>query len=153
MTITYQREAVARIILEMTALTQAHWAEVAHNQDSRKLDPDWDTFKALDAAGQSFLMTARMDGELVGYVFAILRPHLHSKGTQTAYVDAIFLSPQARRNNTGLRLLQLTDSALSQVADFVYWHVKPERDFSPLLKRMGYEFIESIWGRAPGAGA
>ncbi len=147
---TYQRERLADVRPELTALIAAHWDEVAHHKDIRTLDPDWDQFEAMDAAGNLFFMTARADGLIVGYVAAILRPHLHSKGLKTAYVDAIFLAHSARRNNTGVRLLAMTDTALAAMADFIYWHVKPERDFATLLRRQGCEFIETIWGRATG---
>jgi hypothetical protein len=145
---TFAREPLARVRPELADLLAQHWDEVAHDKDARTLDPDWATFEALEAAGQLFVLTVRMDGRLVGYLGAFLRPHLHSRATCTAYVDAVFLTAEARHGNTGLRLLQHANTALGALADYIYWHIKPERDFAPLLRRMGYHFVESIWGRA-----
>lgn len=133
--------------MEASALIAQHWDEVAHDQQDRLLDVDWESFEALEKNGQFYLLSARDDGHLVGYVVAILRPHFHSKGTMSAYVDAIFLSKDARKNNVGIRLIQMADTALDSLADFIYWHIKPERNFAPILKRLGYHFIEEIWGR------
>jgi|FreactcultureFD7_1027221.scaffolds.fasta_scaffold00730_3 hypothetical protein len=146
--ITYGTEKLEQFKRQAIELIALHWDEVAHDKEVRDLDVDWDSFEALEKAGQLYILTARDDGELIGYVAAILRPHFHSKKTRSAYVDAIFLSKNARKNNVGIRLIQMTDTALSGLADFVYWHIKPEKNFAPILKRIGYHFIEEIWGRA-----
>lgn len=152
MTVTFQRETLAVVRPDVQELLTQHWNEVAHHKDIRTLDVDWEQFEIMESIGKLFVMTARDDGLLVGYTAALLRPHLHSKGLQTAYVDAIFMTPGKRQHNVGLRLIQHTDTALSALSDFIYWHVKPERDFSRLLERMGCEYIEAIWGRPTNRG-
>lgn len=155
MTLTYARESLRAIRDEMAALMAAHWAEVAHDRDTRALDPDWDTFFGMEAVGQLYTLTVRHDGALAGYLVAILRPHLHARKTITAYVDAVYLAPVARRGLAGMRFLRHADTALAALgAQFIYWHVKAERDFGPLLDRIGYHDVETIKGRAvtrPGA--
>ena len=146
--ITYSKESVEQIKLEASELISSHWDEVAHDQSDRELDVDWDAFEALERHGQVHIITARNEGRLIGYVVAILRPHFHSKKTRSAYVDAIFLEKNSRKNNVGIRLIQMADTALGQLADFTYWHIKPEKNFAPILRRLGYHFIEEIWGRA-----
>ena len=135
---------------EVQALLEQHWEEVAHDKTTRVLDPDWTQFEAMEAAGALYILTVRSAGVLVGYACAITRPHLHSRATLTAYVDALYLAPVARRGMAGARFLKFIDTALSALGiDYIYWHIKPERDFSPILQRsLGYHFVESIWGRA-----
>jgi hypothetical protein len=149
MNLVYARETMAMVRPEIAGLLAAHWDEVAHDKDSRELDVHWEAFEALEAAGQLFLMTVRDGGALVGYVAAFLRPHLHSRRTISAYVDALFLSPVARAGMAGARFLKYVDAALAALADFIYWHIKPEKDFAPILQRsLGYHYVEAIWGRA-----
>jgi L-amino acid N-acyltransferase YncA len=152
MTISFQREALARVRPDITELTVAHWEEVAHDKASRQLDPNWPAFEAMEAGGNLFVMTARADGQLIGYVAAMMQPHLNSRATRIALVQNIFLLAEYRRNNAGVRILQLADLALQELVDFIYWHIKPERDFTPLLKRLGYHYVEAVWGRATGRG-
>lgn len=147
--LTYARESLMAIKDEMAALMAAHWAEVAHDRDTRELDPDWEAFAALDQAGQLYTLAVRSDGALAGYLVAIVRRHLHARKTLTAYVDAVYLSPAARRGLAGARFLRHADRALAALgAEFIYWHVKRERDFRPLLERAGYHHVEDIMGRA-----
>jgi hypothetical protein len=152
-TLVYARETLAAARPEMAALIAAHWDEVAHDKDVRVLDVHWEAFEALEAAGQLYMLTVRRDGEMVGYMAAFLRPHLHSRGTISAYVDALFLSPSVRQGRAGIRFLAYADAALSSLADFIYWHVKLEKDFGPILQRsLGYHYVEAIWGRATARG-
>lgn len=150
-TLIYARETLATVRPEVDALSLTHWDEVAHDKNTRVLDVDWPAFEALEKAGQLFLMTARADKKLVGYLFAFLRPHLHSRQTMTAYVDAMFLAPSARLGSAGARFITYADAALAELADYIYWHIKPEKDFSPILQRsLKYHYVEAIWGRATG---
>jgi L-amino acid N-acyltransferase YncA len=150
--ITYERGYLKGSTLksEVQSLLEQHWEEVAHDKTTRTLDVDWDTFDALEASGQLYILCLRKSGVLIGYLAAFLRPHLHSKATLTAYVDAMYLSPSARLGSAGARFLKYADTALSALgADYIYWHIKPARDFAPILQRsMGYHFVEAIWGRA-----
>lgn len=148
-TLVYARESMAASRHEAAALMAAHWDEVAHDKDVRKLDVDWEALEAIEAAGQLFLMTVRSNGTLVGYLSAFLRPHLHARGTISAYVDALFLSPEVRRGMAGARFLAYADAALAAQSDFIYWYINPEKDFGPILRRsLGYHYIEAIWGRS-----
>lgn len=139
---------------EVQALLEQHWLEVAHDKTTRVLDPDWAEFEAMEAAGALYILTVRtpanVGGDLVGYACAFTRPHLHSRATLTAYVDALYLAPQARQGRAGARFLKFIDTALAALGvDYIYWHIKPERDFAPILQRsLGYHFVEAIWGRA-----
>lgn len=135
---------------EVQALLEQHWLEVAHDKTTRVLDPDWAQFETMEAAGALYILTVRSAGDLVGYACAFTRPHLHSRATLTAYVDALYLAPGARKGSAGARFLKFIDTALAALGvDYIYWHIKPERDFAPILQRsMGYHFVEAIWGRA-----
>lgn len=148
MNLVYAREPLAKVRPDMVELMATHWDEVAHDKDTRELDVDWPTFQALESIGQLYILAVRHEGVLVGYMFAFLRPHLHSRKTVTAYVDVIFLSPEARKGMAGIRFLEYCDVALAAQADYIYWHIKPEKDFAPILeRRLGYHYVEAIWGR------
>lgn len=146
--------AGTRLRTEVQTLLEMHWAEVAHDKTTRQLDPDWAQFEAMEAAGALYILTVRtpanVGGALVGYACAVTRPHLHSRATLTAYVDALYLAPAARQGRAGARFLKYIDTALAGLGvDYIYWHIKPQRDFAPILQRsLGYHFVETIWGRA-----
>ena len=56
--------------------------------------------------------------------------------------------PEYRDQGTGAGLIAFADMSLAAAgASVVYHHVKRAHDFGPLLRRLGYEEIESVWGR------
>ena len=58
----------------LKGLAPDHWEEVANNKDTIPLDIDWERYRALDDDGSLHVLTARDDGELVGYVMHVIAP-------------------------------------------------------------------------------
>lgn len=129
-----------------------HYREVAHYQDRVPLAPRWSEYERLDRNQDLLIMAVRCDGELVGYAFWVLREHLHYAGHLVAYNDVIYLRPEHRRGRTGLRLIDESEYLLKCLGvDRILWHLKPSHDWSPILKRRGYQTEELILGKYVGA--
>ena len=45
----YQQEFLSSVYIEIQALIQLHWEQIALNQDEIKLNPDWDQYEAAEA--------------------------------------------------------------------------------------------------------
>ena len=152
MNLTYARETVAQAKPGVMLLVQEHWDEVGSDKTIRKLDPDYESFAALERQGQLHILTVRDSGVMVGYAVSVIHQQLHARGAKSAMVDAVFLTRSARQGRVGISFLKYVDAALVAFgANFIYWHIKPERDFSPVLQRMvspRYQFIESVYGRS-----
>ena len=65
--IEFKEEGYDDVINEILPLLEGHWQEIALNQDTIKLNPDYEQYKVLFKAGAMRMVTAREDGELVGY--------------------------------------------------------------------------------------
>jgi GNAT superfamily N-acetyltransferase len=143
---TFQRESFADVIDEIKPLLEKHWQEIAHFKDI-PLAPNWAGYEAAEKAGSLRIYTARKD-ELIGYgVFFI--GNMHYATTKIATQDILFLLPEHRQGGVGYRLIRFCDEQLNaEGAQAVYHHVKHEVcDFGPLLKRMGYVAVDTIYGR------
>ena len=152
--IAYERISLKTFRDEGEALRAEHWQEVGHSKEVRTLGLNWPAFEQLEREDALYVLGVRLDGVLVGYTVSILRPHLHSVDTLFAHVDLIYLQPKARQGAVGARLIKHTDTALQAVgAQFITWHVKPEKDFAAILRRNGHALIESIYGKRCGGGA
>ena len=128
-----------------------HWRELALNQDSIKLDPDWDRFYALDLQGLLRVLTVRVEGHLVGYVFLIIGPHLHYKSTTWAHCDMFWLDPVYRQGWTGVKmfkeLLRGVEEMGAQIASVpVKMHFMGGRVIK-LLERLGFKQVEILMTR------
>lgn len=131
-------------------LLRAHWEEVARNKAVMVLDPDVETYKALEDRGLLIALGA-FDGEvLVGYsVTMLVAKHLHYAGLCYAQNDVIFVD-QAHRgaSRLGLQLILETERiAKERGARLIFWHAKPDTPFDTLLPRLGYAVQDIIHSR------
>jgi GNAT superfamily N-acetyltransferase len=151
MSYTYSPERLDEARPELDALIVDHYREVAHYQDKIALAPMWKTYEALERSGELILMCCRKEGVLIGYACWFLKNHLHYADCLCAYNDVIYLAPEQRRGRVGLRLIDESEYLLKCLGvDRILWHVKPSHDWSPVLKRKGYQLEELILGKYTG---
>ena len=136
------------VMRKMQELYQQHWEEVANYKDQVPLDVDFDLLSRLDEAGKLIGVTAEEDGVAIGYALFIMAPHPHYKSLKTAANDVLFLQKNKRDTGTGLKLISESIRICKERgANKVTFHIKPDHDFSPLLKRFGFLHEEMIYGK------
>lgn len=141
------RESIATVIDEIQPLLEAHWREIAQYPDI-PLDPNFDQYRLAETCGQLRIFTVRLEERLVGYAIYLLSPALHYSKSLQAKQDVLYLMPEHRTGRMGRRLIEFADEHLQRDrVQVVYQHMKPAHDFSPLLKRIGYELSEIIYSR------
>jgi len=142
----FKWEKFAALAREIVPLWQRHWEEIAHDRDSIPLDPDFDQYYRLDLENVLHILTARVDGELVGYTFSLIGPHLHYRSTRTAHTEMFWLAPEHRSGWTGVRLLRLTRRGLKDRGVKLHT-INIKLSFAngrvaKLLSRMGYTAVD-----------
>lgn len=141
------REPIQTLWTEIVPLLYAHWREIATWQDI-ELNPDLDSYEALEEAGMLRVYTAREDGKLVGYAAFFVRTNMHYSDSLQAQQDVLFLAPSHRKGTTGIRLIQRAEEELAKEGvQVVYHHVKVAHDFGPVLERKGYKLVEKIYAK------
>jgi GNAT superfamily N-acetyltransferase len=142
----YGREQMSDVLAEIKPLLEKHWQEIAHYQDI-PLDPYWQGYKDAETAGKLRIFTVREDSALVGYAVFFIG-NLHYKSTPMATQDILFLLPEHRNRKVGAGLIQYCDDQLrAEGCKVTYHHVKRAHDFSPLLEALGYEAVDTVYGR------
>lgn len=146
--ITFQREWLTpELADELEPLLRQHKHEIAHYPDI-PLDVDWMTYAALQTTGKLALFTVRRDAQLLGYACFVVAHHLHYNTSLQAQQDVLWLHPALRGRFQGPKFLKWCDTQLLVLGvQVVYHHVKAAHDFSPILLRLGYMHIDTIYGR------
>lgn len=139
---------MAAVLDEIKPLLWEHWAEIAHYDDI-PLDPNWPQYEAMESGGLLRVFTVRDERfALIGYCIYVVAPGLHYKPVTYANQDILFILPEFRRGRIGRRLVRFTEDALKQEGvHIVLQHVKVKYDFGPMLRRDGYEPIDTVWGK------
>jgi hypothetical protein len=140
---SYQREPLEPVMWEAKPLLERHWAEVAHFKDIA-LEPDVELYRKLEESGALRVYTMRKDGELTGYAVFMVKTNLHYRQSLQAQQDILYVDPGERL--AGAFFIMYCDEQLrAEGVQAVYHHVKMAIDFGPLLARLGYTPIETIW--------
>jgi GNAT superfamily N-acetyltransferase len=131
---------------EMSHLWIDHWQEVAVNKDAIQLDPDFDTYATFANSGMLHIVVARKEGEIVGYHFSVVRPHLHYRRSLSAFTDIYYIAPAHRTGRTPLRLFQFVEQTLkSRGVQKMFTGTKLSLDAGPLFEHMGWTETERLF--------
>lgn len=147
MTVKFQRERAQDIFADLKPLFEAHWKELTTNPDVA-LDPDFDTYRAIEDAGALRCFTARdADKEIIGYAIFFVRSNLHNKTSLRAFQDLVFIKPDCRGGGRGF--IKWCDKELeSEKVQFIVRSTNAASDFGPpILKPMGYELVNHVYQR------
>jgi GNAT superfamily N-acetyltransferase len=145
--VAFQREQAAALWDEILPLLEAHWREITHYPDIA-LDVDRALYEKLDSMGMLRCFTARVDGRLVGYAAYLVKANLHYRQSLQANQDVLYLAPEYRRSRIGSHMLLYADEQLrAEGVQVVYQHTKLAHDIGPVLQRLGYEPVETIYAK------
>jgi hypothetical protein len=144
----FARESLVQVFSQrLELLMRAHWLEIAHFKDI-PLSPDWDAYAMAEEAGKLRCYTARFAGELIGYAAYFVNRNPHYKTSLQAVQDVLFLVPEHRKRTVGLKFVAWCDRQLAaEGVQAVYHHSKIAMPMDPLLKRLGYELIDTLWAK------
>ena len=131
---------------EALPLMKAHWDEIEQYKEI-PLDPDFEIYKKLDEAQVLRVFTARdSESKLVGYCVYIVQVNPLTKGITMANQNALFVKKENR--GFGKKFIAWCDDMLRKEGiNFVYHHVSPQHDYSPILRRLGYKSSYQVYSR------
>jgi GNAT superfamily N-acetyltransferase len=132
-------------------LFERHYREIALNQKTIPLDPNWDQYFVLALNGALVVTTARADKTLVGYIFNLVGPHLHYRSTPHAEIEMFWLDPAYRGGAFALRWFRDNEATLKGLG-VKRVGVATKNGFKSgrvglIFKRLGYRPIETTWAK------
>ena len=133
---------------EVKPLLYEQWREIATYQDEIPLDVDYDFYRRMESQKKLVWLTARLDGELIGYSVFMLIRHPHYQSTVFAMNDVIFVRQSHRQSRTGLALIRESERTLKALgARKISWHIKLTNDLQRILAAKGYAVDEINMGK------
>jgi hypothetical protein len=139
-------ESWSDCIAEMETLFPLHWRELGLYRDEIPLQCDRDRYAAIEKAGALLLITARVDGKLIGYFVAFLFPHLHYKDAGLwGMTDMYFVLPEHRKG-AGLKLfLAFERECRARGVMQAVTSCKVHEDHSALLEKLGWKWTDKTF--------
>jgi len=129
-------------------LLRAHRLELATHLDLMPLEPQIDTYKALEKAGKVLSIVLESDEGIVGYSINIVSQNLHYSPLRICQNDVIYVSPSYRQEGGGRALIRATEIYAKELGcAMVLMHAKPETRLDKVLPSYGYGVQDVIWSR------
>lgn len=148
MAIRIIEETVKDKWLVLAGLLQQQVAELASHKHLMELNPDMETYEAMEGAGCLLALFAYDGEEIVGYSANFIVPHMHYKDLLMCQNDVLYVDPDRRNGSFGLRLIQETERlAAERGARFITWHAKPNTRLEVLLPRLEYRTQEVVFSK------
>lgn len=147
---TYQEERYTDVIEEMKPLLEDHYEEIALYKEHIKLNPAYDAYEMMAAAGMLHIFTARIEetNELVGYTVTFLQYHPHYKDHKYAVNDIIFVKPEHRHGEVAPEMLDRLEALmLADDVSVMTFHMKTYKTFETLMDSLGYNKAEYIFSK------
>lgn len=129
---------------ELLPLLHTHYNEISlHKRQGYALNPNVAMYRAAEDAGQLVMMIGRLDGQIVAYFVAFVRPSIHYIDCMEAVGDIFYCEPSRRGAMIGNALFDATEQELRRrgVRHFAAGE-KIEFPAAALFKRRGFEPIE-----------
>lgn len=142
--VKYQQEFLDCVKGEAETLIQDHYDEVYPARDMFDWDMDWDSYENLERLGFLKIFTARDNDTLIGYLWVLITPNIHSKGSVFACDDGFFVAKAYRGKSVAKDLIRFTETCLKDDGLKMFHIVgTTEKPIDALMKRMGYTAIET----------
>lgn len=139
-------EPFSVVFPEMQELLRLHWKEVAPHQDLLTLNPDVARYEALQRTGNLHIVTARMGGNLIGYIAMLVSRHLHYKHVKLAVDDVHFLHADHRHGGLGMRLMKAAEDEMRKLGvQVMTLRTKVAQDHGALFVRLGYSPMDIVY--------
>lgn len=146
MPITYATEQWPDVVDELQGHWPQHWAEVATHKDKVQLAPNFAEYQRLHDSGQLHVTVARDHGWCVGYLTAIVRPHLHYKNSLSGFYDLYYVEPSHRLWMTGVMLFAEAEKALkARGVERLFTGTKLSKDAAKIFERSGWQETERLF--------
>ena len=143
MAITFQAESFEQTLPEFSYLLPQHWEELALQKDKVPLSPQFDIYFERERNNHLIFVTARDEGEIVGYFIGFIAQGLHYSTCKTCHLDIFYIRKDYRKGRMGIRLFKFVEEELKK-RGVQRWFVssKLHADASALFKYLKFEPIE-----------
>lgn len=151
--ISYQIEYFTDIMEEMVEIVANHAAETELYQDKIEFDPDYNVYLDMDKEGKMFFVTAREEGELVGYTSWAVGPHPHHKNHMAGSNNLIYVKEEHRGGGEVVtEMFKVAEEELKSFeASIMVFLAKAARPLEGLAEKMGYDKVEVAYSKYIGS--
>jgi hypothetical protein len=138
--ITVQRERYSEALCqELLPLLKDNWVRTESLIGAEPMDPAWDKYQKLDEMDLVECITARRNGELVGYIIYFLSLNMHHKTVRSAHGDLLYVKRDPGLGRVVFALIDAAEMSMrARGIKYVGWFVQKGSRVRKILESRGY---------------
>lgn len=135
------------LVKEIQPLWREQYEEISGcDPDVIVLDPDYVRLREMEKIGAFVPITCRVDGELIGYFFWLITPHLHYRKSLTAQDDVYYIQPLHRNLGAGRKMFEFAMQVCrDRKVKRVLLSCKVSHDHGQLIEAFGFKHFENLY--------
>ena len=146
--ITFAIESFTENLPELKVILPLHYKELALDQGKVPLSPQYDIYEVRENAGELIYITARENGELIGYFIGFINPGLHYSTCLTCIMDIFYIHPEHRGSSFGFKLFNFVEKELlRRGVDRWFVGSKVHLDASWFFEKLGFQRVEITYSK------
>ncbi len=144
--VQFQRERWNDFYRDGKEIFPQHWRELAVHQERIRIDIDDERYAKMEELEMLYILSARVNTKLVGYLMAFLMPHFHYKSSGTmAVTDMYYVLPEFR-NGTGVLLFVKFERRMRELGIVqMISSCKVHQDHSRLFELLGWKWTDKTF--------
>lgn len=150
--ITFTEESIVEMYPEMEEMFKAHYREACFYEDM-EINPRLDVYSVIEEYNGYFLLVARIEEEIVGYVSYAVHPLLQFEDEIIANMELIYVVPHLRSSGIASQLLEEAERILTDEREVTVMSInmKTNTPIRGFAEAMGYEEMEVMFTKRVGA--
>ena len=144
-----EKELALEALHECIELGAAQYEEIEGDRVGIEYAPNYKLFDLLHGYGAISLITARKDGELVGYVATLFSEGLFSQGIEAREIG-IYVKPECRGSSVFYRMMKEVEKDLKASGVRVHYILFKKGHDKGFAERLGYQMTETAYQKILG---
>lgn len=146
--VTFRRERLGPILREILPMLRKDWEENGIDRDRVLFSIDVDRYLQYDLVAVLQIVTARTEsGAMIGYVFAMVHPHIDHSGMGWALLTWYWLYPEYRGGGIGQSMVEAMLAFLRTADVKVVEATEKISAQHGLFDRLGFRAVDTVWRR------
>lgn len=149
MPLTFQIEDVDSFARDAAEIFPRHFRELALNQEAIAFGLDFEIYREVEKKNVLQILTARLDGKIIGYVLSlVVKHHPHNKDAGPYSTTDMFYVLPEHRNGTGVRLLIENEKRLRELGvRRMAISTKLKNAHLDLFTQLGYQATDLVFNK------
>jgi hypothetical protein len=148
----FQVEKWAQFVEDGKDIFPRHYEELSLEKGIVPMGLDVAKYQEIEDKGMLHVLTARLDGKLIGYYIGIVVTHPHYKDAGLmATTDMFYILPE-HRNGVGMKLLiHAANTLKARGVIKVFLGTKLKQDHTALLEALGWTATDKVFTKLLGS--